>query len=198
MATKQTYDWAQAIFALATTNTSDLRELASAAGLNPEAGDLADVDLSEMDLRDQNLSGWDLSMANFRDAKLAGAQLQNAIVDPLKLVQASDWEEANLDPELRARAIKLSLLTKPIGELRLQTRTLNALDAVGIKLIGDLAYISEAEALRIPDFGRRSFVAAKRSLEKLDLHFGMDLPDWRFSGSNNYFWRSLYAGPYIR
>jgi hypothetical protein len=49
------FDWASAVVSLAETNSSDLRRLVAAADLDPTAGDLVNIDLSDLDLRGQDL-----------------------------------------------------------------------------------------------------------------------------------------------
>jgi hypothetical protein len=174
------YDWAQAIFSLATNEADDLNELAAIADLDPQAGDLSDVDLSELDLSGQNLSGWDLSNAKLQDTILRGTELRGAKVDPWELVTARDWESANLDDSLRMIAQRLNAdLRRDIRILELSTRTHNCLWAENIRLIGELVQKSEAELLRTPYFGRKSLNEVTEALAQIGLHLGMEVPGWR-------------------
>jgi uncharacterized protein YjbI with pentapeptide repeats len=182
MADEKSYDWAKAMLSLAVTESQDLNDLAAAAQLDPAAGDLSSVDLSDIDLSGQNLSGWDLSNANFNRANIKQTNLQNALIDPWEVVNAENWEEAILDAKVRELLNKFNrnLLRRIYDlELELSARSYNSLRLAGVKLIGDLVKMTEAELLRIPNFGRKSLNETKELLAQMGLHFGMNVPDWR-------------------
>src|SRR4051812_17852090 len=99
MKSAQMYDWAQAIWNLASSPETDLNELVAAADLDPVGGDLADVDFSGLDLSGQNLSGWNLDRANLANSKLRGtnihgASLHDAKVEPHQIIEALEWRHA--------------------------------------------------------------------------------------------------------
>jgi hypothetical protein len=71
-----------------------------------------------------------------------------------------------------------SLLLKKVDELELSVRTANCLRNDDIFYIGDLVEKSEAEMLRMPNFGRRSLNEIKEILSQMDLHLGMEVPNW--------------------
>ena len=106
------YDWAQAILAVACTNSNDMGKLAKAANLDPLAGDLSDIDLSDLDLSGQNFEGWDLTHAKFNNARLTETELRNASLDPKSLILADDWESAQLDDDVRTEAMRLAFKLK--------------------------------------------------------------------------------------
>src|SRR5262249_9680187 len=107
---KESYDWAQAVVSVAGSDTTDLGELAKTAKLDPLAGDLSDIDLADLDLSGQNFRGWDLRHAKLANAKLSQTELRNAKLDVRQLIQADDWENAELDPKVRAEAVELKRL----------------------------------------------------------------------------------------
>jgi len=177
---KKPYDWAQAVFALAESDSDDLNELAARADLDPQSGDLSDIDLSGIDLSGQDLEGWDLSNANLENAILKGTQLKGAAIDPWELVTAQDWQLADMDDELREAASSLNPnLRRRISDLELSIRSSNCLRSVNCKLIGDLVQMTEAELLRVEYFGRKSLNEIKEVLANMGLHLGMELPNWR-------------------
>jgi hypothetical protein len=191
MAGKKHYDWAQAIVSLACTNSTDLRELAKAAELDPLAGDLSDMDLSDLDLSGQNFAGWNLRHAKLANAKLTKTELRNAIVDLRELIQATDWEKAELDENVRKEAMQLKEqldafsdigfnpgFLRKISELELSVRTDHGLVSDNIAYVGDLVLKSEAEVLRIPNVGRKRLNEIKEVLAQMGLHLGMETPGW--------------------
>jgi uncharacterized protein YjbI with pentapeptide repeats len=180
MSGRKEYDWAKAILAIASTSSTDLNEVAAAADLDPKDGDLSDVDFSDIDLSGQDLSGWDLRHANLTNARLKGADLRHAVVDPRELIQAAHWEKANLDDELREATLSLNnLLMQNINELQFSVRTANCLKNYNCNLIGDLVQMTEAETIRIPNWGRKSLNEVKEWLAQKGLQLGMKLPNWR-------------------
>jgi hypothetical protein len=158
--------------------SSDLHQLVAASELDPAAGDLADIDLGGINLSGQNLSGWDLRHAKFKDAILTGTELHESIVDPFALVEAQDWEQAHLDDNTRTAARGAATYLMPISTLGLSERTKNCLLNDRINRIGDLVLRSEAGALRIPNFGRKSLNEIKEVLAGMGLHLGMEIPGW--------------------
>jgi hypothetical protein len=186
---KQTdsYDWASAVLSVLEAESDDLNELAKAAELDPFAGDMSDMDCSGLDLSGQNLSGWDLKHATFAGAKLANTRLRDASLDPKALIEADDWEQAELDDHVRAEATKLRdisqlgfdpLLLKDIRELELSSKAFNALRNDNVVYLGDLVQKSEGELLRTPSFGRKALTEVKEVLAPLGLHVGTEVPGW--------------------
>jgi len=69
-------------------------------------------------------------------------------------------------------------LLKKVDELELSVRSANCLKNDNIVYIGDLIQKSEGEMLRTPNFGRKSLNEIKEVLASMDLHLGMDVPNW--------------------
>jgi uncharacterized protein YjbI with pentapeptide repeats len=181
---KQPYDWAQALFALANTQTSDFGELVKAAHLDPRAEDLSDVDLSGLDLSGQDLSGWNLKYAKFANATLTGTKLRDATLNVCELIQAVDWEGADLDEKTRIVAAEFTRLSfnplflKEVSELGLTTRTHRLIKNDNIVYLGDLVQKTEAEMLRTEGLGRKSLNEIKEELVQYAMHLGMEVRGW--------------------
>ena len=69
------------------------------------------------------------------------------------------------------------MLLKPIDELELSVRAHNCLINAGIKRIIDLVNLSEDEALKIKNFGRKSLDEVKESMKAFGLSFGMNIKE---------------------
>jgi len=69
-------------------------------------------------------------------------------------------------------------LLRRVEELELSVRSANCLKNDNIIYIGDLVQKSEGEMLRTPNFGRKSLNEIKHVLEQMDLHLGLDIPNW--------------------
>ncbi len=69
-------------------------------------------------------------------------------------------------------------LYRSVDQLELSVRTSLCLTNDGIRFVGDFARKSEAELLRIPNFGRKSLNELKDILADIGLHLGQDLSDW--------------------
>jgi hypothetical protein len=76
-----------------------------------------------------------------------------------------------------AAPFNLALLMK-INELSLSIRAANCLANENIIYVGDLVQRSEAEMLRVPNFGRTSMSEIKEVLVQVGLHLGMELAGW--------------------
>jgi hypothetical protein len=72
-----------------------------------------------------------------------------------------------------------SLLLRKVDEFEWSVRTANCLKNDNIVHLGDLVQKTEAEILRTSNFGRKSLNEIKEVLAGLDLHFGMEVPNWR-------------------
>lgn len=176
------YDWASAIATLATSQSHDFTELAALAKLDPLSGDFADADFSGLDLSGQNLTGWDLRNAKFVNCRMTSTELRGARVDPKELIEAVNWEAADLDDNTRAAAqeaahARANLLSTRLEELELSVRTTNTLKNADILLVGDLVRMSEPEVLRIKDFGRKSLMEVKELLSQMNLHLGLEISE---------------------
>lgn len=69
------------------------------------------------------------------------------------------------------------LLAKPIEELDLSVRARNCLDAESMEAVGDLVRRSEADLLKIKNFGKTSLKEIKKKLSDLGLSLGMDVAE---------------------
>jgi len=69
-------------------------------------------------------------------------------------------------------------LLRKVDELELSVRSANCLKNDNIVYIGDLVQKSEAEMLRTPNFGRKSLNEIKEVLVTMELHLGMEIPEW--------------------
>jgi hypothetical protein len=69
-------------------------------------------------------------------------------------------------------------LLKKLDGLPLSVRADLCLKNNDIIYIGDLVQKSEAELLRLPNFGRKSLNEIKQELEQRGLHLGMEVQDW--------------------
>jgi len=71
----------------------------------------------------------------------------------------------------------IELLLKPIDELELSVRSHNCLLQAGIKRVIELVNISEDDALKIKNFGRKSLNEVKDNMSSYGLHFGMNIDE---------------------
>jgi hypothetical protein len=69
-------------------------------------------------------------------------------------------------------------LLKNVDELELSVRSYRCLENYNITYIGDLVQMTEAEMLRMPNFGRKSLNEIKEVLSSMGLRPGMDIPGW--------------------
>lgn len=69
-------------------------------------------------------------------------------------------------------------LLKPIAELDLSVRSFNCLQSGGIRYVGDLVQKTEAEMLKVKNFGRKSLKEIKEILAEMDLELGTELENW--------------------
>jgi hypothetical protein len=81
-------------------------------------------------------------------------------------------------PDLAELSDRIGRLLKRVDELPLSIRTANCLENEDLFYIGELVRRSEAEMLRIPNFGRRSLNEIKDVLASSGLALGMSLPVW--------------------
>lgn len=89
-----------------------------------------------------------------------------------------DFEESQKQAS-RGRAEPLNpYLLLRIDELELSVRTASAILSTERKFVGDLVQMTEYQALRLPNFGRKSLIELKEVLAHFTLRLGMDLPDW--------------------
>ena len=75
------------------------------------------------------------------------------------------------------KGLPIDLLLKPIDELELSVRAHNCLINAGIKRIIDLVNLPEDEALKIKNFGRKSYNEVTESMKPYGLSFGMNIKE---------------------
>ncbi|HEX4069388.1 MAG TPA: DNA-directed RNA polymerase subunit alpha [Candidatus Babeliales bacterium] len=73
------------------------------------------------------------------------------------------------------KGVPVDLLLKPIEELELSVRAHNCLINAGITRVIDLVNVSEDDALKIKNFGRKSLNEVKESMKAFGLSFGMNI-----------------------
>jgi DNA-directed RNA polymerase subunit alpha len=102
-------------------------------------------------------------------ARILQDQLQLFIVfDESEGDEKEKLEELPFDP----------VLLKKVNELELTVRSYNCLKSANIVYIGDLVIKTEAEMLKMPNFGRKSLNEIKEILSRFSLRFGMDVVGW--------------------
>jgi Bacterial RNA polymerase, alpha chain C terminal domain len=77
-----------------------------------------------------------------------------------------------------APAVPVHLLER-VDELELSIRTANCLKNDNIVYVGELAQKTEADMVRMPNFGRKSLNEIKEVLAQMGLRLGMEIPSWR-------------------
>ncbi len=93
-------------------------------------------------------------------------------------------EEESLEVQEVGEEINPALLKK-IDEMELSVRSYNCLKMENINLIGDLVMKSEAEMLKLPNFGRKSLNELKDNLKVMGLGFGMQIENWPLNDSKD-------------
>jgi DNA-directed RNA polymerase subunit alpha len=71
-------------------------------------------------------------------------------------------------------------LNRSVDELELSVRSQNCLNRANIKKIYEMVQRSEAEMLKTRNFGKKSLNEIKEVLEKMGLHFGMEISQFGF------------------
>jgi DNA-directed RNA polymerase subunit alpha len=111
-------------------------------------------------------------------------QLEHFLVSaeiPFNEISAAPQEEKHHDPaqldQLGLKGVPVDLLLKPIEELELSVRAHNCLIHADIKRIIDLVNLSEDDALKIKNFGRKSLNEVKDSMKAFGLSFGMNIKE---------------------
>jgi DNA-directed RNA polymerase subunit alpha len=86
--------------------------------------------------------------------------------------------DALVEPEevsISDKKIKKKIFSQPVSVIDLSTRVLNSLKNAGIETVGDLVSMTEESMMEFYNLKKRSFDEVKSKLEKLDLHFGMEI-----------------------
>jgi len=108
----------------------------------------------------------------------AVAYAARILQDQLQIFITFDEPKKKVDGEAKPELPFNPALLKKVDELELSVRSANCLKNDNIVYIGDLIQKTEAEMLRTPNFGRKSLNEIKEVLAGMNLHLGMDVPNW--------------------
>ncbi len=108
----------------------------------------------------------------------AVAYAARIIQDQLQIFITFEEPKAKSEGESKPDLPFNPALLKKVDELELSVRSANCLKNDNIVYIGDLIQKTEAEMLRTPNFGRKSLNEIKEVLAGMNLHLGMDVPNW--------------------
>jgi len=108
----------------------------------------------------------------------AVAYAARILQDQLQVFITFEEPKKKLDGEAKPELPFNPALLKKVDELELSVRSANCLKNDNIVYIGDLIQKTEAEMLRTPNFGRKSLNEIKEVLANMNLHLGMDVPNW--------------------
>jgi DNA-directed RNA polymerase subunit alpha len=106
---------------------------------------------------------------------LASAEIPFNEISAMPEVE-QERKPVNLD-ELGLKGVPADLLLKSIDELELSVRANNCLMNADIKRIIDLVNLSDEDALKIKNFGRKSLNEVKDSMKAFGLSFGMNIKE---------------------
>lgn len=109
-------------------------------------------------------------------------QLEHFLISaeiPFNEISAIPENEKATEPikldQLGLKGVSVDLLLKPIDELELSVRAHNCLINAEVKRVIDLINLTEDDALRIKNFGRKSLNEVKESMKVFGLLFGMNI-----------------------
>ncbi len=108
----------------------------------------------------------------------AVAYAARILQDQLQLFITFDEPKKKTEGESKPELPFNPALLKKVDELELSVRSANCLKNDNIVYIGDLIQKTEGEMLRTPNFGRKSLNEIKEVLGVMNLHLGMDVPNW--------------------
>ena len=92
--------------------------------------------------------------------------------------QAAQLGGAQYMEQLVAAEVDLELLGKSIDMLELSVRAKNCLDSENITILRDLVSMTEAELLKVRNFGKTSLKEVKSKLQALGLTLGLDVEEY--------------------
>jgi DNA-directed RNA polymerase subunit alpha len=75
----------------------------------------------------------------------------------------------DLGPRVAEPVDRVQVVHKPVNELDLSVRSRRALDTLGVRSVGELASLSEAQLLACKNFGQTSLQEIKKKLESCGL-----------------------------
>ena len=108
----------------------------------------------------------------------AVAYAARILQDQLQVFITFEEPKKKLEGEAKPELPFNPALLKKVDELELSVRSANCLKNDNIVYIGDLIQKTEAEMLRTPNFGRKSLNEINEVLANMNLHLGMDVPNW--------------------
>ncbi|MEO7994370.1 MAG: DNA-directed RNA polymerase subunit alpha [bacterium] len=97
------------------------------------------------------------------------SEAANILQAYFSLFSKSPLELADLHAAAAGPSPEEELLSRPIEDLELPVRPYNCLKQIGVKTIGELIECSEAELLKLRNFGEKSLLEIKEKLEPLGL-----------------------------
>jgi DNA-directed RNA polymerase alpha subunit len=121
---------------------------------------------------------FDLMVSDFEAAQKEGTDLINKRSFSLQKMSVHTPQDISAESFERSKYAFTPVLFENFEELELSVRTENGLKEGNIFLIGDLIQASEAELLRIPNFGRKNLNEIKEVLSTKGLHLGMEVKGW--------------------
>ncbi|MCS6893684.1 MAG: DNA-directed RNA polymerase subunit alpha [Deltaproteobacteria bacterium] len=106
--------------------------------------------------------------------------------------EAIQVKETTVEKE-QAQPVLNELLLKRIDELELSVRSSNCLESLGIKYVGELVQLTEAQLLRTKNFGRKSLNEIKERLSEMRLSLGMQLPSFPSRKELDQLYRAMHT-----
>lgn len=97
-------------------------------------------------------------------------------------LQQERARQGEIRERLREHQERMDKLRMPVTELDLSVRASNCLNTEGIRTIGEVVTRSEAQMLKIRNFGKTSLEEIRHKLGRLGLSFGMQLSPEEVAG----------------
>lgn len=91
--------------------------------------------------------------------------------------EVQEQEPVAVAAEIPVRGVSADVFLKSIDDLELSVRAHNCLASAGIKRVLDLVNLTEEQALKIKNFGRKSLREVEESLKSYGLSFGMNVKE---------------------
>lgn len=136
---------------------------------NARVGQITDYDKLSMTIET------DGSMTAEDAVALSARIIQDQLQLFINFEEAKVEKKEDTKPEL---PFSHYLLKKVYDLDELSVRATNCLKNDNIIYVGDLVQKTEGEMLKTPNFGRKSLNEIKEKLSKINLRFGMDIPNW--------------------
>ena len=94
-----------------------------------------------------------------------------------KVMPAGEVRGGGERPDTEEHKALLEVLRRPIDDLDLSVRSRHCLDSENIRTVGELVQRTEADLLKVRNFGKTSLTEIQKKLTSMELALGMDLPD---------------------